>query len=206
MFQQKPESSGDALASPYAEIAPIGQRRPKHASRIFPPARVEGCIPPPAAAAATTLPSAQPGPDSQHDASGTSPADGEGWLNSSRGSGKRRVFTAGEKARIVAESYESGQSVCSVARRHRLMASQVFAWRKSARIRREDGLDSGPGPAAFTAEGKGADGTYGSAVPAVQAEEASLIEISAAMAAGRVQQGTDAATLMEVPRALSDNS
>lgn len=53
-------------------------------------------------------------------------------------SGKRRVFTAEQKARIVEESFVSGQSVCNVARRHGLMAAQLFAWRKNARLRGED--------------------------------------------------------------------
>jgi transposase len=34
------------------------------------------------------------------------------------GAGHRRSWTAEQKARIVAESYESGESVCAVARRH----------------------------------------------------------------------------------------
>ncbi|SFK12114.1 IS66-like element accessory protein TnpA [Methylocapsa palsarum] len=53
-------------------------------------------------------------------------------------SGKRRVFTAEQKARIVEESFVSGQSVCTVARRHGLMAAQLFAWRKNARLRAEE--------------------------------------------------------------------
>jgi hypothetical protein len=60
------------------------------------------------------------------------------WCDTPAAGGKRRVFSADEKARIVAESFESGQSVCSVARRYRLRASQLFAWRKSARLRQEN--------------------------------------------------------------------
>jgi len=59
------------------------------------------------------------------------------WCDSSKAGRKRRVFSADEKARIVSESFESGQSVCSVARRYRLRASQLFAWRKFARLGRE---------------------------------------------------------------------
>ncbi len=46
---------------------------------------------------------------------------------------KRRTFTPEEKARLVAESFASRDSVCAFARRHQLSASQLFAWRKIAR-------------------------------------------------------------------------
>jgi transposase len=46
---------------------------------------------------------------------------------------KRRSFTPEEKARLVAESFASRDSVCAFARRHHLSASQLFAWRKIAR-------------------------------------------------------------------------
>jgi transposase len=55
------------------------------------------------------------------------------------GSGRRRAWTAEQKARIVAESYESGETVCAVARRHGLTAQQLFGWRRDARGRAEDG-------------------------------------------------------------------
>jgi transposase-like protein len=40
------------------------------------------------------------------------------------GAGRRRRWTAEQKARIVAESYESGETVCAVARRHGLTPQQ----------------------------------------------------------------------------------
>ena len=49
------------------------------------------------------------------------------------GSGRRRSWTADEKATIVAES-DAGPSVCAVARRHGLMPSQLFTWRREARL------------------------------------------------------------------------
>jgi transposase len=48
------------------------------------------------------------------------------------GAGRRRIWTAEEKAAIVAESYGSGDTVCGVARRHGLTHSQLFAWRRAA--------------------------------------------------------------------------
>jgi transposase len=48
------------------------------------------------------------------------------------GSGRRRRWTAEQKARIVAESYESGETVCAVARRHGLTPQQLFGRRVDA--------------------------------------------------------------------------
>ena len=51
------------------------------------------------------------------------------------GSGRRRAWTPEEKARIVAESYESGDKVSAVARRHGLSPQQLFGWRRDAQRR-----------------------------------------------------------------------
>ena len=50
------------------------------------------------------------------------------------GAGRRRTWSADEKAAIVAESRESGARVCQVARRHALTPQQLFAWRREARL------------------------------------------------------------------------
>ena len=50
------------------------------------------------------------------------------------GAGRRRSWSADEKAAIVAESYAGATSVCGVARRHGLTPSQLFAWRREARL------------------------------------------------------------------------
>ena len=49
------------------------------------------------------------------------------------GAGRRRTWSAEDKARIVAESVTSGESVCAVARRHGLSPQQLFGWRRQAR-------------------------------------------------------------------------
>src|SRR5262245_40511283 len=46
------------------------------------------------------------------------------------GSGRRRAWTAEQKARIVAETYENGETVSAVARRHGLTPQQLFGWRR----------------------------------------------------------------------------
>ena len=49
------------------------------------------------------------------------------------GTGRRRAWSAAEKATIVAESYDDGETVCAVARRHGLTPQQLFTWRRLAR-------------------------------------------------------------------------
>ena len=49
------------------------------------------------------------------------------------GAGRRRRWSDDEKAAIVAESLGESESVSSVARRHGLTPSQLFAWRREAR-------------------------------------------------------------------------
>ncbi|KJC36240.1 transposase [Bradyrhizobium sp. LTSP849] len=49
------------------------------------------------------------------------------------GAGRRRKWSDEDKARIVAEIVASGDSVCSVARRHGLSPQQLFGWRRQLR-------------------------------------------------------------------------
>jgi transposase len=48
------------------------------------------------------------------------------------GVGGRRSWSHEDKARIIAESYDAGETVCAVARRHGLTPQQLFAWRRLA--------------------------------------------------------------------------
>lgn len=54
------------------------------------------------------------------------------------GAGRRRVWTAEDKASIIAESYEDGARVSHVARLHGLTPQQLFGWRREARRRCDD--------------------------------------------------------------------
>jgi transposase len=49
------------------------------------------------------------------------------------GPGRRRRWSAEDKARIVAETLEPGARVADVARRWQLCPQQVFGWRREAR-------------------------------------------------------------------------
>src|ERR1700704_2034904 len=62
------------------------------------------------------------------------------------GTGRRRAWSAEQKARIIAESYESGERVSAVARRHGLTPQQLFGWRRDAQravVRRRMGGRAG---------------------------------------------------------------
>jgi len=52
-----------------------------------------------------------------------------------------------ERAKIVAESFEPGQTVCGVARRHGIVPSQLSTWRSAARSGKRSGKS--PGSALF---------------------------------------------------------
>jgi transposase len=115
------------------------------------------------------------------------------------GSTKRRHFTAEEKARIVAESFESGESVCSVARQHGLMAAQLFAWRKNARLRSKcPTLGDSPARTLGGLEIQAAETIEATAATAI-----APIEIAIGAMIVRVPQGFDVATLRAVLKALA---
>jgi transposase len=51
------------------------------------------------------------------------------------GTGRRRRWSADEKARIVEETLAAGAVASEVARRHGISAQQLFGWRRAARLR-----------------------------------------------------------------------
>ena len=57
------------------------------------------------------------------------------------GAGRRRSWSAEQKAAIVAESLAGVESVSAVARRHGLTPPQLFAWRRQLRGRSEVSKD-----------------------------------------------------------------
>jgi transposase len=119
------------------------------------------------------------------------------------GAGRRRAWSAEEKARIVAESYDGGESVSAVARRHALTPQQLFSWRRATRRR----VDVAPRP-----DGGGAvfapviveaaqDSSKTTLAPTCT-RGSPVIEIVIGAAAVRVSRGIDAATLATVLRAV----
>lgn len=66
------------------------------------------------------------------------------------GAGQRRRWSEADKAAIVAESYANMGTVSEVARRHGLASSQLFAWRRDARLAAEASAGGAlPRPSAF---------------------------------------------------------
>ena len=60
------------------------------------------------------------------------------------GAGRRREWSAEQKAAILAESYAGTSSVCDVARRHGLTPTQLFTWRRAARDQAAGVADQNP--------------------------------------------------------------
>jgi transposase len=114
------------------------------------------------------------------------------------GAGRRRQWTAEQKAGIVAESYEGGAKVSVVARRHGLTPQQLFGWRRKARRDADDRADtSGVAFAPVLVE----PAARGSNTP-IRAGSAATIEIVIGAAMVRVARGIDGATLTTVLRAV----
>lgn len=125
------------------------------------------------------------------------------------GSGRRRDWSDEQKAQIVAESYEAGIKVCTVARRHGLTPQQLFTWRRLARKPLEAApdvdvpmfapavLDVATTPAAKGQEPpRAARRKFGSGA----------IELELGGAVVRIASGTDATTIAAVIQALKATS
>lgn len=61
------------------------------------------------------------------------------WIEVFTGAGRRRTWSAEDKARIVIESLTGEESVCAVTRRHGLSPRQLFGWRRQLRQDAEGG-------------------------------------------------------------------
>jgi len=114
------------------------------------------------------------------------------------GPGRRRRWSAGEKARIVAETLLPGARVSDVARRWQVCSQQVFTWRREARgdgatRPRDSAVSSLPTFVPIIAETN--------AVPAAPTTAPS-IEVELAGAVVRVASGMDGGTLTTVLRAV----
>ena len=121
------------------------------------------------------------------------------------GPGRRRRWSAEEKARIVAETLVLGARVSELARRWQVCPQQVFGWRRQARM----DVSGPPGQAArcslppFVPVVMEAAPT---AKIAVSAPSPSPIEIKLAGAVVRVALGVDGELLTAVLRAVRCSS
>ena len=118
------------------------------------------------------------------------------------GSGRRRDWSAEDKARIVAESYAPETTVSEVARRYALSPQQLFAWRRPARRSATAAGASGPSfvPAIVVAP-------EASARPARRSKRklvrnAGIVELEIDGVTVRVGRGAEAKTIGAVIRAL----
>ena len=108
--------------------------------------------------------------------------------------GRRRRWSAEEKARIIAEASMPGVAVSEVARRWQVCAQQVFGWRREAQRGLAQSATFGE-PAFVPILGEAGPTMGPSPAPAT-------IEVKLAGAVVRVVPGTDGALLTSVLRAV----
>jgi transposase len=116
------------------------------------------------------------------------------------GAGRRREWSPGQKATIVAESYAGQSSVCDVARRHGLTPSQLFAWRRAAR--QQIAPTEGPKEALFVPAVVDASGTPAGGT----AEEMPLLGFDLEGASVWVCRGAEIGMVRAIIRALKAGS
>ena len=126
------------------------------------------------------------------------------------GAGRRRTWSAEDKARIVSETLRDGESVCAVARRHGLSPQQLFGWRRQAR---QPGLAS-----AETEATKFVPALVETALPARAADErqqkrrrqvarsSGIIEVEIDGVTVRIGHGAEVKTVAAVLRALKGSA
>jgi transposase len=118
------------------------------------------------------------------------------------GAGRRRGWTAQEKAAIVAESFEDGVRACHVARRHGLTPQQLFTWRREARRKAGEETDAPPFVPAIV-EAPSAPATLRSlAESEAAAARSPIIELDVDGSSVWIWRGADAAMVTSIIGAL----
>ena len=120
------------------------------------------------------------------------------------GPGRRRRWSAAEKARIVAETLVPGAGVSAVARRWQLCPQQVFAWRREAKAAAE--MPPGRADRGMPAFVPIVAPAVSAAPAGAAASAAAVIEIELAGAVVRVGPGLDGAVLSAVLRAVRSSA
>ena len=112
------------------------------------------------------------------------------------GPGRRRRWSAEEKARIVEETLAPGARVSEVARRWQVCPQQVFAWRHAAH------RDVATMPRERTSQPTAGFVPIVTEVASPAASVSAVIEVKLAGAVVRVASGMDATMLTAVLRAV----
>jgi transposase len=124
------------------------------------------------------------------------------------GAGRRRTWSDEDKARIVAESLTSEDSVCAVARRHGLSPQQLFGWRRQAREAVESAKPKAQlfVPAVVEPQVPAPRRRRGKPRSLRRDEAVGVIEVVIEGVTVRVGRGADAKTVAAVLRALKANT
>lgn len=117
------------------------------------------------------------------------------------GAERRRRWSYDEKVRLVEETFQAGETVCGVARRHGMAQSLLFTWRRQARQGRLGGeampalvpveIISTPAPVSTCAP-------QPSSSPLVQRARAGIVEIELGGCRVRVDRDVDTEALQRV--------
>jgi transposase len=120
------------------------------------------------------------------------------------GAGRRREWPPEEKSRIIAESYEPGETVSGVARRYALSPQQLFSWRRAARKSMAVGEPSASlfVPAVVALPPADQTTKHPRGQRKRKAARDGIIELEIDGVAMRVGRGADARTVAAVIRAL----
>ena len=120
------------------------------------------------------------------------------------GAGRRRSWTAEQKAQILAESYASGEKVSAVARRHGLTPQQLFGWRRDAQrsVARRRVIERASSPVFTPVIVDAAQPTTQVPIAPAQLSGSLAVEIVIGSATIRIVPGIDAGTLAMVLRAV----
>ena len=125
------------------------------------------------------------------------------------GTGRRRTWSAEDKARIVAESLTGDESVCAVARRHGLAPQQVFGWRRQLRQMTAGAEPQGPQFVPAVIEARVPERRRKRVRPRGRGDgcgAGGVIEVEIAGVTVRVGRGAEAKTVAAVLRALKANT
>ena len=115
------------------------------------------------------------------------------------GPGRRRTWSADDKARIVAEAAQPGVVVSEIARRWQVTPQQVFDWRRQARKALAASMVPAE-PAFVPIVSMGQVAASDPAAPACRS--GARLDVRLAGAELRIAPGTDAALLTMVLRAI----